>query len=341
MSGKPQFSQRADQRGWQQDLADAIRDPEELLERLGLPAELGPGARQGAALFPVVVPHSYLARIQPRTPEDPLLRQVLPLAEEGIDAPGFVDDPLQENDARKAPGLLQKYRGRVLLMATGSCAVHCRYCFRRHFPYDSTPRGIEAWRPALEAIAADPSLEEVILSGGDPLLLTDHSLDRLLTELEAVPHLRRLRLHTRLPIVLPSRLDPELLSRLRSGRLTPFLVVHANHAAELVGDCAQALGAAVDAGIPTLNQTVLLRGVNDTAEALIELSRRLVDLRVVPYYLHQLDPVRGAAHFHVPEKRGLELLATLRQALPGYALPLYVKESPGQPAKTPVELTAS
>ena len=323
---------------WQRDLADAVRDPDELLRLLGLPNHLAPGARQGAGLFPVVVPRSYLARIRPQDPTDPLLRQVLPLEAEGVAVPNFVDDPLNEYAAQRAPGLLQKYRGRVLLVAATSCAVHCRYCFRRHFPYESAPRGLEAWGPALETIGADKSIEEVILSGGDPLILTDHSLDRLFTQLEAIPHLKRLRIHTRLPIVLPSRLGSALLKRLRAGRLTPFLVVHANHAAELVGDCAQALGNAVDAGIPTLNQTVLLRGVNDTIAALTGLSRRLVNLRVVPYYLHQLDHVHGAAHFHVPEKHGRELVAALRRELPGYAVPLYVTETPGQPSKTPIEL---
>jgi EF-P beta-lysylation protein EpmB len=238
--------------------------------------------------------------------------------------------------AALSPGLLQKYEGRVLLVLAGTCAVNCRYCFRREFPYGETPRGVEAWRPAIEQIAADASIREVILSGGDPLVLGDAALERLAHELAAVPHLARLRVHTRLPIVIPERVTDELIGWLRGTRLAPVFVVHANHSAELDEACGAALGRLVDGGVPVLNQSVLLRGVNDDPDALMRLSERLLELRVLPYYLHQLDRVRGSAHFHVSEERGREIVDEMRRRLPGYAVPRYVRETPGSASKEPV-----
>jgi EF-P beta-lysylation protein EpmB len=220
------------------------------------------------------------------------------------------------------------------MVTTGACAVHCRYCFRRHFPYSEGPRSLAEWAPALERLAADSSIEEVLLSGGDPLTLVDSWLGRLAERLASIDHLRRLRVHTRLPVVIPERVCDELLAWLRGTRLTPIMVVHANHPAEISDDVAAALGRLVDAGIPVLNQAVLLRGVNDDADALAELCRRLVDLRVMPYYLHQLDRVAGAAHFEVPEATGRRLVAELRRRLPGYAVPRYVRETPGEASKS-------
>jgi EF-P beta-lysylation protein EpmB len=318
---------------WKRLLADAIRDPEELLRVLGLPENLLAASRRGASSFPLLVPRGFAARMRRGDPSDPLLRQVLPLAAESEEAPGFVADPLAETRALRAPGLLQKYAGRALLLVSGRCAVHCRYCFRRHYPYDDLPRGAEAWEPALRAIAADSSLHEVILSGGDPLVLTDESLSRLSTRLDGIPHLRRLRVHSRLPVVLPERVNGELLAWLCGGRLRSIVVVHSNHPAELDAACAAALRRLVEAGVPTLNQAVLLRGVNDDEATLAELCERLADLGVLAYYLHQLDPVAGAAHFEVPVERGLEILAALRARLPGYAVPRYVQELPGAPHK--------
>ncbi len=205
---------------------------------------------------------------------------------------------------RRAPGLLQKYSGRALLVTTGACAVHCRYCFRRHYPYGEAPKSLAAWEPALAELAADRSLHEVLLSGGDPLVLVDEFLAQLAERLAGIAHLRRLRIHTRLPIVIPERVCDELLNWLTGTRLTPIVVVHANHAAELDENVAGALARLVDAGIVVLNQAVLLRGVNDSVGALAALCERLVDLRVIPYYLHALDPVAGAAHFEVPEHEG-------------------------------------
>jgi EF-P beta-lysylation protein EpmB len=321
---------------WHRSLAEAIRDPDQLIERLGLSDTLRAAARQAAARFPVMVPESYLRRMRHGDPADPLLRQVLPVGEELIDVPGFVDDPVGDAAARTVPGLLHKYRGRALLIATGSCAVHCRYCFRREYPYGQEPRRLEDWGPAFEAVAADESLHEVILSGGDPLMLTDARLAEMIARLAAIPHLRRLRVHSRLPIVLPDRVTSELIDVLRGSRLTPIMVVHANHPAEIADDCREALVTLVQSGITALNQAVLLRGINDDADVLTELCERLIDVGVLPYYLHQLDRVRGAGHFEADVDHGTELIEQLRERLPGYALPRYVREVAGEDAKVPV-----
>jgi EF-P beta-lysylation protein EpmB len=238
--------------------------------------------------------------------------------------------------ASRAPGLLQKYAGRALMVTTGACAVHCRYCFRRHFPYSEAPRGLAQWSPALAEIAGDPELHEVILSGGDPLMLVDQQLAGLIVRLAAIGHLRRLRIHTRLPLMIPQRVTAEFLSLLRTTRLTPIVVLHANHPDELVGRTVDAIAALADAGVPLLNQAVLLRRVNDDVDVLQALCERLVDLRVMPYYLHQLDRVAGAAHFEVPVERGVQLIKQLRRRLPGYAVPRYVYEQPGAAAKLPL-----
>jgi EF-P beta-lysylation protein EpmB len=321
---------------WQESIRRAVRDPEELWRLLDLPASLLPAARRAAALFPLFAPREYIARMRPGDPSDPLLRQVAPLGEELLAATGFSADPVADAAAEIVPGLLQKYRTRALVVTTGVCAVHCRYCFRRHYPYDELPRSIDEWEAALDAIAADPSLDEVILSGGDPLMLTDARLAELAARLAAIPHITRLRVHTRLPIVIPSRVCEALLSWLRGSRLTPIVVVHANHAAELDDDVAAALARLADAGIVLLNQSVLLRGINDDADALTNLCRRLVDLRVMPYYLHQLDRVAGAAHFEVPPEQGRGLVEELQRRLPGYAVPRYVQEVPGAESKLPM-----
>jgi EF-P beta-lysylation protein EpmB len=294
------------------------------------------GALSASRDFPLFVPRGYAARMRPGDPNDPLLLQILPHAQELYDSPGFVTDPVGDGEATLTPGVLHKYQGRVLLIITGACAVHCRYCFRRHFPYAESPHSLAEWEPALEQIAADRSIEEVILSGGDPLMLVDDWLSRLADRLSAIPHVRRLRVHTRLPIVLPERVDAELLEWLCGTRLLPIVVVHANHPAEISPDVADALTRLVEAGVVVLNQSVLLRRVNDDADVLAELCRRLVELRVMPYYLHQLDRVSGAAHFEVPIEIGLRLMAELRQRLPGYAVPRYVRETAGAGHKEPL-----
>ena len=314
---------------WQQVLKDAIRDPAELCRLVELPPRYVAGAMRAARDFPVFAPAGTWPACAPEDVRDPLLRQVLPLEDELNAAPGYGPDPVGDRAATRSPGLLSKYRSRVLIVATGACAVHCRYCFRRHFPYSQGPRSPDAWEPALRQIAADTSVEEVILSGGDPLTLVDSQLAPLVERLAAIPHLRRLRVHTRLPVMIPERVTADLLAWLRSTRLTPIIVIHANHAQELDVPVAAALARLADAGIMLLNQAVLLRGVNDDLEALAELSRRLVDLRVVPYYLHQLDRVSGAAHFEVDPSRGRGLIRQMCARLPGYAVPRYVREVAG------------
>ncbi len=322
---------------WHDSLAAAIREPAELLQRLGLPDSLLVSACAAAHQFPVMVPESYLSRMRPGDVSDPLLRQVLPLGEELLDTPGFVNDAVDDQASRIAPGLLQKYQGRALMILTGACAIHCRYCFRRHYPYGEEPKRLDEWEPALAAIAADESIHEILLSGGDPLMVTDRRVGELIGRLEEIPHLRRLRIHSRLPIVLPNRVTDELIELLTMSRLTPIMVVHANHPQEIAGDCSTALRTLVRSGITTLNQAVLMRGINDTVDVLQDLGERLIDLGVLPYYLHQLDRVRGAAHFEVHESVGRQLIAELRQRIPGYAVPRYVREEAGWPHKRPLE----
>jgi EF-P beta-lysylation protein EpmB len=318
---------------WQQEMASALTRPEQLIAALGLdPSLLGP-ARAASAEFGLRVPLSYVSRMRHGDPQDPLLRQVLPLGAELDSADGFTVDPVGDTAAVLRPGLLHKYSGRALVITTGACAVHCRYCFRRHYPYSDSPRTPDDWQPAIDQIAADATIEEVILSGGDPLTLVDAHLAELARRISQVGHIRRLRIHTRLPIVIPQRVTVELIEWLSGTRLTPIMVVHANHPQEIDEATEAALSQLVDAGIPVLNQAVLLRGVNDNAGALIGLSRRLIDLRVLPYYLHQLDRVAGAAHFDVPISQGLTLVEAMRQALPGYAVPRYVEEIAGGASK--------
>lgn len=317
---------------WKTELANAIRDTGALLQRLGV--ETSEASNPGH--FPCLVPESYLRRMTPGNLGDPLLLQVLPTKQEDIPHPDFQIDPVADEAARLTNGVLQKYSGRALLITTGACAVHCRYCFRQHYPYADDLHGIENWLPALDAISEDPSLSEVILSGGDPLVLSDSKLGRLIEHLAAIPHLKRLRIHSRLPIVLPSRVTVDLISQLKQSRLQPVMVVHANHAQEIQLDCADALKLLVQSGIPTLNQAVLLRRINDNIEALTELCESCVNLGVIPYYLHQLDRVQGAAHFEVGIEHGIKLVEQLRQRLPGYAVPRFVQEIPGEPSKTPI-----
>lgn len=321
---------------WQTILARAIRDPVDLCRRLGLPEELAAEAARSAAEFGLLVPQPYLARIRAGDPHDPLLAQVLPREAELARSPQFVSDPLHETGTAGTPGLLGKYKGRFLIVASGDCAVHCRFCFRRHFPYVQALSG-HAWPGVFRQIAAESSIEEVILSGGDPLTTPDRRLGEIARQLAEIPHLRRIRVHTRLPIVIPQRVNDELLAWLRGTRLATFLVVHCNHPAEIDADVAAALGRLADAGVPVLNQAVLLRGVNDDVEVLARLFARLVDLRVMPYYLHQLDHVAGAAHFEVTEERGRELIRQLRTRLPGYAVPRYVRDTPGAAHKEVLE----
>ena len=279
--------------------------------------------------FPLRVPKPYVARMCRGDPEDPLLRQVLPVSAEHAPVAGYMADPLREASAAVAPGLLQKYAGRVLLIATGACAVHCRYCFRRHFPYASHRQ--DANFEAVERIRADPSIREVILSGGDPLLLTDGHLARLVARIGTLPQVTRLRLHTRLPVVIPQRVTAALVDALAAVPQRVIVVLHFNHPNEMDADCRRALAAL--RGFSLLNQSVLLAGVNDDAAVLAALSERLFEAGALPYYLHLPDAVAGTAHFRVDEERAGAIHRQLTAQLPGYLVPKLVREVPGAAAK--------
>jgi EF-P beta-lysylation protein EpmB len=318
---------------WQADMAAAITNPLELVTELGLdPALVAPATAAGST-FRLRVPRSYVARIRRGDPNDPLLRQVLPIEAELADTTNYTADPLGELAAIRAPGLLQKYRGRALLITTSACAVHCRYCFRREFPYAEQTGESARWSEALEVIAGDASIEEVILSGGDPLSLSDARLTSLTDAIQRIPHVRRLRVHTRQPVVLPSRVDAGLTRWLTQLRLPVVFVLHINHSNEIDADVRAACTQLRDSGVTLLNQTVLLRGVNDDAAVLAELSRSLFEAGVLPYYLHVLDRVRGAAHFDVPEERARSIAGQLAAQMPGYLVPRLAREIYGAPAK--------
>jgi EF-P beta-lysylation protein EpmB len=321
---------------WQQALADAITDPLELIELLGLDPVLAAHASTGAGRFPLRVPRSFVQRIRPGDPRDPLLLQVLPVLAELEDTCGYTADPVEDLGSAAAPGVLQKYSGRALLIASGACAVHCRYCFRRHFPYGAENASAAGWQAAIEWLGARTDVREVILSGGDPLSLSDRRLTTLSTALETLPHIRRLRLHTRQPVVLPERVDAGLLDWIRNLKLPLVIVLHVNHPREIDTEVRAGLTRLRAANVSLFNQSVLLRGVNDSSEVLAELSETLFDSGVVPYYLHVLDRVSGASHFDVPDERARELWAALAARLPGYLVPRLTREIPGAPAKVPI-----
>jgi EF-P beta-lysylation protein EpmB len=326
----------AQPRRWQQLWREAVTDPVELLRLLDLSAhaaDLLPPADTGFALR---VPRGFVARMRRGDPADPLLLQVLPQAAELGEVPGFTRDAVGDLGARAANGLLHKYDGRALLIATGSCAVHCRYCFRRHFPYAEETAAANRWQLALGHLRADASIGEVILSGGDPLSLSTPKLAELTQALTSIPHVRRLRIHTRLPVVLPERVDAEFVGWLAALPLQKVVVLHANHAQEIDPAVADACAALRAAGATVLNQAVLLRGINDDADVLAALSERLFEAGVLPYYLHQLDHVAGAAHFEVADAAALTLVDALRARLPGYLVPRLVREVAGAPSKLPL-----
>ncbi len=323
---------------WQQELARGILDPRELLGLLEVEARTLPGRLLTEAPFPMRVPRAYAARMRRGDPMDPLLRQVLPIAAETREVPGYLADPVGDLAAEAVPGVLHKYEGRALLITTGACAIHCRYCFRRQFPYAASHAARERWAAALGYLRTDASIREVILSGGDPLTLGDAKLAALVQALEDIPHLKRLRIHTRLPVVLPARVDDRLLGWLGQSRLQKVVVVHANHANEIDAQVIEAARRLQAVGVTLLNQAVLLAGVNDDAGALCDLSEGLFAAGVLPYYLHLLDPVAGASHFDVPRSRALQIVDELRASLPGYLVPRLVRELAGSPSKVPAEL---
>lgn len=316
---------------WQLALSEAFTRPAELLEFLELPANSACSSAGDA--FPFLVTRSYAARMRPGDLNDPLLRQVLPVAEENRPTPGFGSDPVGDTQAKAVTGVIHKYHGRVLLIVTGACAIHCRYCFRRHFDYPGQQLKSSRWQAALQYIAGEPSIQEVILSGGDPLVLADDKLQALIDRLAAIPHLRRLRIHSRLPIVLPSRITDTLTGILTGTQLRAVVVIHANHVNEINDEVATAILRMRQQTIPVLNQSVLLRGINDSVADQIALQENLFDAGALPYYLHLLDRTQGAAHFEVEETAALTIHDQLKRRLPGYLVPKLVREQPGQPYK--------
>jgi len=320
---------------WQQQLAQAITDPLELLKILDIDAKHFPQCDQACDSFPLKVPLSYVHKIKKGDTKDPLLMQIMASNKELVSVNNFSADPVGDLQSMPVPGLLHKYKGRVLLITTGACAIHCRYCFRRHFPYSDNHSSRNHWQEALDYIQQHKDIDEVILSGGDPLVLSDSKLSVLIRELENIAHLKRLRIHTRLPIVVPSRITDALLTLLQSSRLQICTVIHANHAQEIAIDEALALERLSNVST-LLNQSVLLKGINDSLQAQKQLSEQLYATKVLPYYLHLLDPVQGAAHFDINEQQATELINQLRSHLPGYLVPRLVREIAGENSKTPI-----
>ena len=323
---------------WLHQLAEVVTEPDELLKLLNL--EHLPALHAGAdarRLFALRVPRDFIRRMEKGNPEDPLLRQVITDQDEFIVTPGYSTDPLEEQQSA-VPGLLHKYRNRALLLVKGGCAVNCRYCFRRHFPYQDNQGNKRNWRTALDYISQHPELDEIIFSGGDPLMAKDHELDWLISELEAIPHIRRLRIHSRLPVVIPARITDALCRRFAESRLQVIMVAHINHANEIDESLAEAMRRLKRSGVTLLNQSVLLRGVNDNAATLATLSNALFDAGIMPYYLHVLDKVQGAAHFYVSDQQARQIMRQLLTMVSGYLVPKLAREIGGEPSKTPLDL---
>jgi EF-P beta-lysylation protein EpmB len=321
---------------WQHELRTAFRKPAELLSFLGLPADNLAAQDAASSEFAMLVPRPFAQRMKPGDPQDPLLLQVLPGAEELHSPPNFTTDPLQEASSNPLPGIVHKYQGRVLLICAPGCAVNCRYCFRRHFDYSENNPGRDHWPATLDYIRSDTSITEVILSGGDPLLLGDDALAGLIAQIQSIAHVGRLRIHTRLPVVLPSRVTGTLCEMLGSSGLKPVMVIHSNHSNEIDADVVHALSDLRAGGVALLNQSVLLAGINDSAASLAQLSEVLFDNGVMPYYLHLLDKVSGAGGFALTDNRAMEIYRDLLSRCPGYLVPRLVRELPDHPSKVPL-----
>jgi EF-P beta-lysylation protein EpmB len=317
---------------WQKNLAQGFSSARELLDYLNLPVTLG--SQLAEKQFKTRVPRSFARKMQPGNEHDPLLKQVLAIDQEMIANDNYVVDPLEELINNPVPGLLHKYHGRVLLTLTGSCAINCRFCFRRHFPYQDNNPGRAGWQRAVDYIQNDPSIHEVILSGGDPLLASDDVLEEMIIRLESIPHVKTLRMHTRIPVVLPERVDSSLLKLLEQCRLRKVVVLHCNHAQEIDEPVRQACLALRQVGCHLLNQSVLLTGVNDCAHTLASLSEALFDCGVLPYYLHVMDKVAGTGHFDMHSNKAKTLYRELQALVPGYLLPKLAREEPGMRSKT-------
>ena len=318
---------------WLIDLAEAFNDPVKLLTFL----ELNPADFEQAILarklFPLRVPKSFAQRMEKGNPQDPLFLQVMSAEQEFLQVEEFTRDPLEEQHS-PAPNILHKYHNRLLFMVKGGCAVNCRYCFRRHFPYEDNKGTKQNWQKALQYIAERPEIEEVIFSGGDPLMAKDHELEWLIKHLENIPHLKRLRIHSRLPVVIPQRITDEFCRLLAQTRLQKILVTHVNHANEIDADFAHAMAKLKDCGVVLLNQSVLLKNVNDDALILKTLSDRLFSVGILPYYLHLLDKVEGATHFYLNDAQALKIYKELQRISSGYLVPKLAREIGGEPNKT-------
>ncbi len=327
-----------EQKFWQKELQEVITEPEKLLALVNIDSEQYLHHFKARKLFPVRVPLPFIKRMKKGDINDPLLKQVMPLSNEFVITDGFVNDPLQEHDT-VATGLLHKYKNRVLMIVKSGCAINCRYCFRRHFPYQDNSPSKQHWQPALNYITEHKEISEVIFSGGDPLMASDQHLAWLIAQIEKIDHVKWLRIHTRLPVVIPSRITSGLVTLLKNSRLKATMVLHINHGNEIDDDLTKALEPLRDAKIPLFNQSVLLKGINDKTETLVELSEKLFDAGIHPYYLHLFDPVQGAAHFDVKEEVAVKIMNQMLATLPGYLMPKLVREIAGQANKTPINLT--
>ncbi|CAH0991673.1 L-lysine 2,3-aminomutase [Sinobacterium norvegicum] len=321
-------------KSWQQQLSEAISSSEELITYLQLPRNLKADIDQAIGSFALRAPYAYLQRIKKGDINDPLLKQILPISRELVEQPGFTADPLEEQQANPAPGIIHKYPGRVLLMPTSACAINCRYCFRRHFPYEENTPSRQQWQQSLDYLRHDSSIHEVILSGGDPLASSDKQLAWLSQQLSDIPHIKELRIHSRFPIVIPDRINDEFLAWTTATRLNVVVVVHCNHPQEIDEDVLNCLRRIQKNGLILLNQAVLLRDVNNKLKTLSDLSQRLVEAGCIPYYLHLLDKVQGAQHFDIDEAEAIGLHRAMAQSMPGYMVPRLVKEQAGKSSKT-------
>ena len=319
---------------WKTELSHCVNSIDELLNQLGLKAEDLNATEQAATEFSIKVPQSFVQLMEYGNPNDPLLKQVLPITSELQVDNNFSTDPVDESSFNPVPGIVHKYRNRVLMIISPNCAINCRYCFRRHFPYDENRQSKQQWLKALDYLKTKPEINEVIYSGGDPLAANDHFLRWLTAEIESIQHIKRLRIHTRLPVVIPSRVDDQLLNWLGNTRLKPTLVLHINHANEIDEALRQGVDRLKKSAITVLNQSVLLKGINDNSNQLISLSEKLFDAGIMPYYLHMLDPVQGASHFDVSMDRAVEIFRQIQTELPGFLVPKLVQERTGERSKS-------
>jgi L-lysine 2,3-aminomutase len=322
---------------WQKELAGSFTDPAKLLQHLGLDEEKYAQHIKARRLFPMRVPRHFADLMEKGNPNDPLFLQVMPLSDEFLTSPGYSEDPLEEHDTA-GKGILHKYDSRVLLMVRTGCAVNCRYCFRRHFPYADNAVSKHQWEEVLQYIQAHDNINEVIFSGGDPLMAKDDHLAWLANEIASINHVKRLRIHTRLPVVLPERINNAFVNWFTALPIQKVLVLHANHANEMSEALKSRLITLREKGVTLLNQSVLLKGVNDSGEAISDLSEALFEASVLPYYLHVLDKVQGASHFYVSDDEGRHIMEEAIKRLPGFLVPKLVREIGGQPGKTPIDL---